>query len=82
MTLSFDTIRRLWIAVATWDVLAFLALLGIGTFATLNHDTGYYDRGPSPEQTLVDLWLLWAFLPAVVFTIAAVVAYYVTEEDF
>lgn len=59
-----------WTAVATFDVLALLVLLVIGTHNASTAGTGVQDDG-SFDRWLLDLWLLWGLVPAFVFTAAA-----------
>ena len=69
--MSGRTCRRMWAAVIAFDTLVLIALLAIGTFGTLHHETGYYDDGPTPERTLVSLWILWGLIPGFLVTAAA-----------
>mgnify|MGYP001627470424 CR=1 FL=1 len=70
-------------AVAVFDVVVVLALLGVWTFGTLHTSSGYYDKvlGGSIERRLVDLWLCWGFVPAFIVTAALGFAHIDLKED-
>lgn len=59
-----------WAAIITFDVLAVLVILAIGTW-NVWHDGPFHG---TVEERLVNTWLLWGLIPAAIITVAAAFA--------
>lgn len=79
--MSRQAARRVAMVAAVWDLLALAAILAIGTYGTLHHATGFYDDGPTPERTLVSLWILWGLIPAFILTAGATFAILESSDE-
>lgn len=73
------THRRLWAAVIALDTLAFLAMLVIWTHNALT--AAHADEGGTTDRLLIDLWMIWGLVPAVVLTIALTCPVFEVVDD-